>query len=675
MKDERKTKKQLIAELTELRQQVAELEAAEAKRGRAKRARQTRTEQYRSLFDGIPVGLYRSAPDGRILHANPALVQMLGYPDLKALKTINAAQVYVNSEDRKQWQALMEREGSVSGHESRWRRYDGTIIWVRDTAHAVRDARGQAKYYEGAVEGITERKQAEEALRESEQKFRLLSEQSMIGVVIVQDDVFKYVNQAASDIFEYSCEEMLDWKAKEYARPIHPEHTSFVMEQARKKQVGEEDIVANYVWRATTRSGQTKWVETYSKSVLFGGRPADLVTMLDVTERKYLEEQARQQERLAAVGQLAGGIAHDFNNILTTIMLYAQMGLVRDELSADVARAFETILDESQQATELVRRILDFSRRSVMGALPVDLVFCADKAVDILRRTLPENIRLVLKVEAGEYIVNGDPTRIQQVLMNLALNARDAMPKGGDLRIGLSLIGVGGDEEPPVANMPPGEWACLTISDTGIGMTEEVRTHLFEPFFTTKTRGEGTGLGLAQVYGIVKQHEGYVGVETAVKRGTTIRVYLPAVETEEADETEGETPSPPRGKGETILLVEDKKGLLAAGREILESLGYRVLTAADGREALEVYRSAEKSCSEQGRGVDLVLTDVVMPEVGGKELIQELRKIDPNVRVLAITGHALTQSVEGLRGAGIPGVVKKPLGVHALAQAVRQALD
>ena len=402
----------------------------------------------------------------------------------------------------------------------------------------------------------------------------------------------------------------------------------------------------------------------------------------DITERKQTEKALRRHERLAAVGQLAGGIAHDFNNLLTTIMLYAQMALKKPDLSPDLANSLKTIVSESRQATDLVQQILDFSRRSPIETHPVDLQPFIKEAFRVLQRTIPESISPLLEVEVEEYAapltaapptaaplrVNADPTRIQQVLMNLVINARDAMPEGGKLVIGLSRMDVGPDEKPPVREMIPGKWVCLSVSDTGIGIPPDVRPHIFEPFFTTKPRGRGAGLGLAQVYGIVAQHEGFIDVETEVGKGTTFRVYLPAHEVEEVEALKKKkAPSPPAGKGESILLVEDNDSIREAGQEFLESLGYRVLTASNGRMALRVYQTAER--------IDLLLTDVVMPEMGGKELVRELKKQEPGLKTLAITGHLLTEEQKDLEKEGILDIIYKPFDINILAEGVRRVLD
>jgi CheY-like chemotaxis protein len=303
----------------------------------------------------------------------------------------------------------------------------------------------------------------------------------------------------------------------------------------------------------------------------------------------------------------------------------------------------------------------------MMETEPVDLVSFIEEALNILRRTFPENIRLVIKLESESCVVKADPTRIQQVLMNLAVNARDAMPEGGELRIELSCITLAPSAEPPVEEMTAGKWVRITITDTGTGIPPDAFPHIYEPFFTTKPPGEGTGLGLSQVYGIVKQHGGHITVKTEVGTGTTFQVYLPAFETEEAESYEQESMPPPEGKGEIILLVEDEERLRDISKAMLETLGYQVLTATDGREALEAYKAAER--------VDLVMTDLVMPAMGGKELVQELKKLDQRAKALAITGYALPVQQAELLEAGILAIVRKPFDVNALGRTIRSILD
>jgi two-component system cell cycle sensor histidine kinase/response regulator CckA len=520
---------------------------------------------------------------------------------------------------------------------------------------------------------IAERKRAEEALRESEEKYRTLFEQSIDAIYITtREGKFVDFNQSTLALFGYTREEMIELDVpRTYVNPV--DRSRF------QQEIEQKGFVKDYEVKLRKKDGTemdcllTSTVQRAGDGRILGYQGI----VRDLTERKRLEEQMRQQDRMAALGQLAGGIAHDFNNILTAIILYAEMLLNKPSLHPDLAPRVESILDEAQEATLLVRQVLDFSRCSPMETRLVDLRAFIEENIDILQRTLPETICVLPEVGPDEYVVNADPTRLRQVLINLVTNARDAMPERGELRIGVSIVEVQPGGDPPVAEMQAGEWVCLAVSDAGTGMPHEVMSHLFEPFFTTKPRGEGTGLGLAQVYGIVKQHEGHTGVETEVGRGTTFRVYLPAQRVEEVEEVPQEevASAAPRGKGETVLVAEDEKRVREMSQEILESLGYRVLMAANGREALEIYRSAERACPEQGRGIDLLLTDMVMPEMGGKELIQELRKTNPHLKAVAMTGYVLAEDLRELKEEGSLEVAYKPLSRSTLAQVVRRALD
>ncbi len=392
-----------------------------------------------------------------------------------------------------------------------------------------------------------------------------------------------------------------------------------------------------------------------------------VIVIRDVTEAREFQQRIQKQERLAAVGQLAGGIAHDFNNLLTTIMLYVQMLQQERFVPSSMADGLDIILKETRQAADLVGQILDFSRSSPIETHVVSLKPFIKEAIRVLERTIPESIRLVSDVGPGDYIVDADPTRIQQVLMNLVVNARDAMPTGGELRISLSHATVAPDEEPPVTDMAPGKWVCMTVSDTGTGIPPDILPHIFEPFFTTKAKGKGTGLGLAQVYGIVTQHQGHIGLETEVGHGTAFRVYLADCGHREAEIPSERTPIAPQGGQETILLVEDDKRIRVMARRALESLGYQVLTAVDGQEALEVHQASGE--------IDLLITDMVMPEMGGQELIYELRRQVTGLRAVVITGYALPESLEELKEKGAVDIVRKPFDINVLAGVVRRILD
>jgi signal transduction histidine kinase/ActR/RegA family two-component response regulator len=409
--------------------------------------------------------------------------------------------------------------------------------------------------------------------------------------------------------------------------------------------------------------------EVVARPLENGPEPLGWVLVIrDVTQEREIQRHVQQQERLAAIGQLAAGIAHDFNNIMAVITLYADMSLRIPGLPAKLYERLETMDQQARRASDLIQQILDFSRRAVLERRPMNLQIFLKEQVKLLERTLPEHIQMELTYDEGDHMVNADPTRVQQAIMNLAVNARDAMPEGGWLRIGLKRISVTDPRRAPLPEMEAGDWVQMSVTDSGTGIPPDVLPHIFEPFFTTRAP-EGTGLGLAQVYGIVGQHEGHVDVETAVGEGTTFVLYLPALPLGRPDESalRGEDLDLFRGRGQTILVVEDEPATRRALVDGLELLGYRVLQATDGREALALYE-------QRGGGIDLVLSDAVMPQMGGQALFWALRERDPAVKVVLVTGHPLERELEGLQAEGLAGWLLKPLDIDRLARVVAEAL-
>lgn len=382
-------------------------------------------------------------------------------------------------------------------------------------------------------------------------------------------------------------------------------------------------------------------------------------------ELKDVQKQIVRQERLAAIGQLATGMAHDFNNMLSVISLYAEIMLRRGQLSEPDVASTQVILHQVQLTNQLIQQILDFARRTNLERRATDLVQTLQEMVNLLRRTLPENVQISLDFAPDEYVVHVDQTRIEQVVMNLALNARDAMPNGGNLNIKLEHSYLLPDDGLPMpSEMTEGEWIVITVADGGMGVADDVYPHLFEPFFTTKPPGKGTGLGLAQVYGIVKQHEGHIDVHSKVGEGTTFTIYLPATSSVPMEETRTVPEALPLGQGEVILVVEDDQETRKAVLTSLEVLNYRPLTAVNGKNALAYL--------EQHPEVVLVLSDVYMPEMGGIDLAEALR--DFSAPVILMTGHG----VEGLQQLKAEGKIVdwlvKPLNLNLLAEAIAAGL-
>jgi two-component system cell cycle sensor histidine kinase/response regulator CckA len=414
-------------------------------------------------------------------------------------------------------------------------------------------------------------------------------------------------------------------------------------------------------------AGRPRVFEAVAQPVAGATGTAGWVLLLrDVTWERDKQARVEQQERLAAMGQLAAGIAHDFNNVLQGILSFAEVLRKKPDMPEAAQEPLGLICELARRAGQMNRQILDFSRQSVVEKRPLDLVAFTKEVVYLLQRTIPENIRVSLKQAPRECWVNADVAQLQQVLMNLAVNARDAMPGGGQLTLSLSHYTLERGALPPDPQMPAGEWVCLEVSDSGLGIPAEILPRVFEPFFTTKSRSAGTGLGLAQVYGIVKQHQGYIEVASEVGVGTTFTIYLPAWEEKEPaafPRPEGDA----TGRGETILLVEDDAIVLQATTEALGQLGYRVLSAASGEQALSLY--------DQHRDeIALVLTDMVMPGMAGAALVQALRARDPDARIVVVTGYPTGKEAEALLAQGSVHLIQKPIQLARLAQVVGLAL-
>lgn len=388
----------------------------------------------------------------------------------------------------------------------------------------------------------------------------------------------------------------------------------------------------------------------------------------DITQEQETQRYQQAQEQLATVGQLAAGIAHDFNNIMGVISLYAQILQEIPNLSAKHQRFLVTIYDQARQAADLISQILDFSRRSVMELTSLDLLPFIKENVKLLERTLPESIAIKLLFDQNRYQVNADPTRVQQVLMNLAINARDAMPAGGTLTFSLSTISIDDGQVPPLPDMGVGDWVSLNVSDTGTGISPQHLPHMFEPFFTTKSPGKGTGLGLAQVYGIVKQHGGSLTVQSKEGEGSTFTIYLPLLSSPDSSgKSFTITQNTPIG-AEVILLVEDNEAMRMTVHEALSGLGYQVINVNNGVEAIAYLAQTDTA-------VHLILSDLIMPTMGGAELFRALREQHHNAKILIMTGYPIaTQENDLLRTKKVDWI-QKPFDIASLAAKVRAVLD
>lgn len=541
---------------------------------------------------------------------------------------------------------------------------DGKTIPVEINAGTVELASGQT-VIQHIIRDITERKWAEYQLRTSEEKMRLVIESSPIGIAIVQQGSYQYINPEFIHMF--GCETADNILGL-------PLEQLYVEEERELIQYGVTQVVEgklkifSHDATALKAEGRSFPVLLRFTRIDLKGTPALLGFFVDVSEERALRTQLLQAQKLEAIGTLAGGIAHDFNNLLTVVSGYTELLLMDTSDNACAHADLEKIAAAAQKGADLVRRVLAFSRKAETRLGPLNLNSEVEQVRKMLSRTLPRMIEIRLDLADDLKTVCADSAQINQVLMNLAVNARDAMPDGGYLTIQTENLVLDEAHCKTQLRTVPGDYVLLSLSDTGQGMDENTVKRIFEPFFTTKDPGKGTGLGLAMVHGIVESHGGHITCQSEPGKGTTFRIYLPVMkEIEEGKCDTGERTAPVGGT-ETILVVDDEESIRDLGTRLLSHAGYSVLCASNGKEALEIYR-------KQDGQVRLVLLDLIMPEMGGKQCLEELVRIDPGVKVLITSGHTPDEPTKEFVEGKAKGFVVKPYKTVELLKAVRDELD
>ena len=523
---------------------------------------------------------------------------------------------------------------------------NGTL-WVEINTFPLVDA--ETGKIEGVVEhgrDVTERRQVEEALRESEERYRTLFDQSKDGVYMTTSDgKLSEANQAYLDLVGFSREEAKDLDILE----IYPE-PAVENRQRFREAIEKTGSVRDYELKLKTKDGRL--IDCLSTSMVKKAPDGTVIgyqgIVRDITEFKQLQHQLIQAQKMEGIGTLAGGLSHDFNNILTIVQGYAELLIMdldqEDPRLGDLRR----IIEAAKTGSELVRGLLAFSRKSEIQLRPIDLNEQVEQIRLFLSRTIPKMIRIDVVSEAKPATINADPAQMGQVLMNLAINAKDAMPDGGVLTIKTRNITVDEQYCRMYPGLKPGAYILLTVSDTGCGIDKDTLEHVFEPFFTTKEIGAGTGLGLAMVYGIVKQHGGDIVCLSPPGSGATFNIYWPALPENGAGAAVTTLKDLAIGGNETILLVDDEAPIRSLGIRLLGKGGYTVLTAPDGQAAIEMYE-------RHGSEISLVILDLLMPEMGGKQCLERLLKIDPKLKVIIATGYSAENVKEITSGNGARG--------------------
>ncbi|MES1262418.1 MAG: ATP-binding protein, partial [Acidobacteriota bacterium] len=543
-------------------------------------------------------------------------------------------------------------------------RKDGSIVGASTATFPQTDASGVVTGLIGTATDLSGRHGFAEALRASAERFGLLfdSNPQPMWVYDTETLAFLHVNDAAIAKYGYQRDEFLAMTILDI-RPASDRgrllaHTSAPKDDFRN--AGE--------WRHRTKAGEEIEVEVSAHSIEFSGRPAVLISALDVTERKNLDQQLRESMKMEALGRLAGGIAHDFNNLLTVIIGYTDVLLHQMAEPDPVCRRITDIQNAGLRAAELTRQLLTFSRRQSVETTTLNLDDLVAAIEPLIGRLMPENITMTSKRSDEPALVTGDKGQLEQVLVNLCLNARDAMPEGGDLNVETGVVELTSEYADSHLDVQPGPYVSLVVSDTGTGISSEVRTHLFEPFFTTREAGKGTGLGLSIVYGIVKRHNGTIWVYSEPGRGSTFKVYFPLV-------TDAGRPGASKpvdticlSGSETVLVVEDQSEVREFIGAVLSGYGYRVLEARSGTEGIQILGNLDTR-------IDLLITDIILPGASGWDVAECARTTRPHLKIILTSGY--TGSILRAGAAtDLPGrLLEKPFTARALAVAVRESLN
>lgn len=636
-------------------------------RKRAVEALQRSEEYYRSLIENALDVITVLDADGTVRYASPSFERVLGYPQ-GALTGTNMLAL-VHPEDGSRFRRMLakgtENPGAPQHFECRLRHRKGN--WL------VIEAIGKRFEQDTAVNGfvlnsrdITERKGAEEALRQANETLRAVIETSPLAIyALALNGEVRSWNSAASRIFGFSEAEVLHRLLPIIAVDDQPGFLE------RLDQAIDGTLLVGHEERRFRKDGSPIEVSVWNAQLrdATGAVTGIVEAVADNTDRKRLEEQVRQAQKMEAVGRLAGGVAHDFNNLLTVITGYCQMLLDQTPVdNENTTQDLKEILKAADRATTLTKQLLAFSRRQIFQPKVVELGALIRDLNNLLKRLAGETVTLRYQIPEDLWNVRVDPGQMEQVLLNLIVNARDAMPKGGQVTLSLRNETIGEHNPHPAVSLPPGDYVLMEVCDTGSGMDEEVLTHLFEPFFTTKEKGRGTGLGLSTSYGIVKQNHGEILVRSTLGQGSTFSIYLPRVAERPTAEAPTEAPSRAARGQETVLVAEDEDGVRVVVTNMLRKQGYRVIEGTSGEDAMQI-------ASNHSGPMHLLLSDMVMPGMTGLELAEQVRQLRPDIRVLFMSGYTDSGIVHEGELQPDTYFIHKPFSIDGLARKVRDVLD
>jgi PAS domain S-box-containing protein len=623
-------------------------------------------DSYRALVENLNDIVFSLDVGGNLTYISPPIERHLGYTTSELIGRSFRQLIYPQDLEVVKESLVNTMAGDLSPCEFRVLDKNGGVHWWRSSSRP-QVARDQLGGVTGVIVDITEQKQTQENFRKAEQKYRTIFEEAVVGIFqTTPDGRYVTANPELARMLGYSSPEELANSITDVARQM------YVDPELRKEfiaRIEKEGSLRNFECEVYRKNGSRMWVSVNARAVRQNGRiVAYEGTNEDISERKLLAQQLVQAQRMEAVGRLAGGIAHDFNNLLGVIVGQVELLLQRHSPSDPWRRRVEQIFQAAQRAVSLTGQLLALSRQQVVHPVVLDLNAIVENFNGMIARLIGEDIRVIDKLNPDLGLVKADAAQVEQILLNLVINARDAMPGGGTLTIETSNVEVD-DTTRPHFGADEGHYAVITVSDTGIGMDQETMTRMFEPFFTTKEVGKGTGLGLATVYGIVKQNGGHILVSSQPGEGTTFNIFWPRTEGNlERNERACEASTPVARGGATILLVEDADPLREVTRELLEEAGYRVLEARSGEEALALVE-------EYKAPITLTITDIVMPGMDGPALVRRLKLIRPETKALFVSGYAGEAVLRHGVQPEASGLLHKPFTKDGLISMVREVLS
>jgi PAS domain S-box-containing protein len=611
-----------------------------------------------NVFEGSLDAIFISARDARFTDVNEAAEKLTGYSKQELL-TMSIPDLH-DPEDLGAFKTFFQRilAGEEITSEALVRRKDGSKVAAEFSNKRV--IVGGLLYMHTTARDITARKKAEEALQESEKQYRLLVENANDAIYILQDDLIKFHNPKAERMLGYPGDEL---SSLPFINIIHPKDREMVSET--QASILNGDPFPNvYSFKLINKTGEELWGQLNSVLITWAGKPATLNFLRDITPQRKMENQFHQAQRMEAIGTLAGGIAHDFNNLLMGIEGRASLMLIDTEESHPYFEHLTGIEEYVKSAASLCSQLLGFARGGKYEVKPTDLNKLIKEQNRMFGRTKKE-IHILEKFEENLWVAEVDQGQINQVLLNLYVNAWQAMPGEGNLYVQTDNITITETYSKPY-HVEPGRYVKISVTDTGVGMDEETQQRIFDPFFTTKEKGRGSGLGLASVYGIVKSHKGFINVYSEPGEGTTFNIYLPASEAQLI--TEKKPPRELLRGSEILLLVDDEEMITSVGSRMLKRLGYHVITARGGIPAIKTYRKHEHE-------IDLVILDMIMPDLSGAETFEVLKKINPGVKVILSSGYSIDGQAAEILERGCKGFIQKPFNMKTLSQKLRKTLD